>query len=274
MKRAVAIEGILCILAIVFGQAVAQQSNTFGSKVGSMDSDVGFPLSDFANIGTAVGGQANAWVAYWDIGANPGIYDDKDIAYLQFGSFFGGANKIVMANNIRLTGWGAGAYPAGSYVKAGDSDIGQQVIPLPGFLPSGAEFTAPIGFYYMDVAGSSGYDLEDPVYLKAASPPGLSVQTNDIRVTANAGYPPGSRVSNNNIDSGKPLCPFKTTNPPLGSTGGPIPTEGTFPVAQLAFFNTNGNVDSAGNPIFDGGDLVYMDIAPLNAVSPNDIRLF
>jgi hypothetical protein len=272
MKRAVAIATILCILTILPGQVEAQQPNTFGTKVGAMDSDVGYPLSNFANIGTAVGGQANAWVAYWDIGANPGIYDDKDVAYLQFGSFFAGANKIVMANNIRLTGWGA--YPTGSYVKAGDSDIGQQVIPLPGFLPSGDAFTAPIGFYYMNVAGSSGYDLEDPVYLKAASPPGLSVQTNDVRITANAGYMPGSRVSNNEIDSGKPLSPFKTTNPPLGSTGGPIATTGTFPVAQLAFFNTNGDVDGVGNPIYDEGDLVYLDIAPLNVVSPNDIRLF
>lgn len=274
MKRAVDISAILCILAIASGQAMAQQQTTFGSKVTAGDPDVGIPLSNFANIGTAIGGQANAWVAYWDIGANPGIYDDKDIAYLQFGSSFGGANKIVMANNIRLTGWGAGTYPAGSYVKAGDSDIGQQVIPLPGFLPSGDSFTAPVGFYYMDVAGSSGYDVEDRIYLKAASPPGLTVQTNDIRITENLGYPPGSRVSNNDLDSGKPLSPFKTTSPPLGSTGGPMATTGIFPVAQLAFYNANGNVDGIGNPIYDDVDLVYLDIAPLNAVSPNDVRLF
>ncbi len=48
------------------------------------------------------------------------------------------------------------------------------------------------------------------------------------------------------------------------------------PIAQLAFFNANGNVAAVpvGAPIYDEQDLVYLDIAPIGFVSPNDVRLF
>ena len=101
----------------------------------------------------------------------------------------------------------------------------------------------------------------------------LITQTNDIRITANAGFLPGTRVSNNDPDSGKPLSALKTLVG-TGPFGGPMSATGTGPVAQLAFFNANGNVDSAGNAIYDEGDTVYLEVQPLFVVTPNDIRLF
>jgi len=260
-----------------YGQAAAE--GTFGTKVKAGDEDVGIPLSLFsASVGTppAIMIQFNAWVSYWDIGTTPGFYDDQDVAYLQFGSNIFGPLRIVRANNIRLTGWGP--YPAGSYVKPGDSDIGQILVQPPqAGLPSGIQ----ADFYYMDVIGGAGYDVGDPVYLKVQSPihlfgPPLT-GTNDIRITANAGFPAGSRVSLNDPDAAKPLTLFM---PPVAipPAGGPIPTSPAvgLAVAQLGFFNANGNVIAppGSQAIYDDGDVVYFDINPLGVVSPNDIRLY
>lgn len=246
------------------GPAVAQ----FGSKVQTGDPDVGLPLSAFAAVGGVLpfAQQANSWLAYWDVGTTPNFYDDQDVAYLQFGNVW---PRIVKANNIRLTGWGP--YPAGSYVAQGDSDMGQAVIPLfpPSALPAGGLFP---GFYYMDVSGGPGYDLGDPVYLKTQLPAAPTTGTNDIRVTANGLFPAGSRVSLNDPDGNKPLTAFKTGYPAL--TGGPLVAAGATPVAQLAFYNANGNSIAPALAIYDTGDVVYLDVQPLNEVSPNDIRLY
>jgi len=244
-----------------YGQA-AVASETFGTKVKSGDSDVGLPLSSFAVP------QALAAVFYWDIGSTPGLYDDKDVAYLKFGL---GVPPQVQANSIRLTGWGV--YPAGSYVNPGDADIGQSLVMPPGPLPSGGQ----TGFRYMDVTGGAGYDLGDPVYLKVGVGliPVPTTGTNDIRITTNAGFPAGSRVSLNDPDAAKPLSLFMAVSPI-----GVFPTAPRAPIAQLAFYNANGNVNVGGFPIYDEGDIVYLDIlpgAPLPIdpiVSPNDIRLF
>jgi hypothetical protein len=236
--------------------------------------DVGLPLSDFTGIGLPL--QNAAFISYWDIGSNPGLYDDQDVAYLQFGSInVPPALRIVRSNNIRLTGWGI--YPAGSYVKPGDSDIGQQLMVLPPQppLPSAGQ----TGFYYMNVAGGAGYDLGDPVYLKVQSLP-LPVPlmpitgTNDIRITANAGFPAGSRVSLNDADAGKALTPFMA---PIPATGGLFATN-VGAIATLMFFNANGNIlGPAGSAIFDDEDVVYFHVGVGGAgaaVSPNDIRLY
>jgi hypothetical protein len=182
----------------------------------------------------------------------------------------------VQANNIRLTGWGT--YPAGSYVKPGDSDIGQALImPLAGVPPLGSGgFT---GFYYMDLTGGNGYDMGDPVFLKVQAPIAPITATNDIRITANAGFPAGSRVSLIDPDAFKPLIAFDTWLPLAARpTGGPILVAAKGPIAELAFFNANGNTNAAGAPIYDEGDVVYFDISPgapgTPIVSPNDIRLF
>ena len=243
---------------------------------------MGLPLSNFAPIGTGAGiplGQASAWISYWDINAN-GIYDGQDVPYLQFGSFNLPGLRFVQANNIRLTGWGG--YPAGSYVTPSDSDMGKPLMVIPPYptLPSSAP-PFQVSFYYMDVSAGAGYDLGDPVYLKILSPISIppTAGTNDIRITANAGFPAGSRVSLNDPDAGRALTLFKTIPAAPNPAGGPFPAGGRTPIAQLAFFNANGNVDQFGGfPIFDDGDVVYFDINPGIAanpvVSPNDIRLY
>jgi len=274
-RSAMLVLGLVLVL-LVAGQAAAQ---TFGTKVEAGDPDVGFPLSAFSAIGPtpAIPGgfgvfpQTNAFVSYWDIGTTPGEYDDKDVVYLQFGGSTGTAARIVRESNIRLTGWGA--YTAGSKVKAGDSDIGQQVVPWALQVWTAAIPTLT-GFYYINVAGGSGYDLGDPVYLKLESPPAGVTTTNDVRITASFAGLAGSKVSNSDPDAGLTLVAFDAV-PPLGPLGGPIiATAGPAPIAQLAFFNTNGNVNIAGLPIYDEPDLVYFDIQPICEVSPNDVRLF
>jgi hypothetical protein len=254
-----------------YGQADA--TGTFGTKVKAGDVDVGTPLSAFSPIPAPSAGTATpqwcVFLSYWDIGATPGLYDDNDVIYLQFGSFFSGANRIVRTNNIRMTGWES--YPAGSYVKAADADIGQQLLP---WNPA-TSFPAGIstGFGYMNLAGGAGYDLGDPIYLKAGSNTGGDTGTNDIRITPLAGFPAGSRVSLSDSDAAKPLNSFYQGGLTLLPAGPQAPATTLAPVAQLAFFNVNGNTQISW-PIYDEGDVVYFDIAPLFVVSPNDVRLF
>jgi hypothetical protein len=268
---------LLCLAILASGQAAAQ--GTYGTKVTAGDPDVGLPLSNFAAIGGPGAIQANAYVSYWDINAN-GLYDDQDVPYLQFGSLNFPGLRFVRANNIRLTEWGS--YPAGSYVKPSDTDMGQPLgvtpITLPN-LPSSASTPPQVGFYYMDVSGGPGYDLGDPVYLKALSPTSTppTAGTNDIRITANAGFPAGSRVSLSDPDAGRTLTLFRIVL--VNPAGGPTPAGIQFPIARLAFFNANGNTNQFGAAIYDDGDVVYFDVNPgtwpLNPiVSPNDIRLY
>lgn len=263
---------LLCLAILASGQAAAQ--GTYGTKVQAGDPDVGLPLSNFAAIpgpNPAATAQNTAYLSYWDIGSTPGLYDDQDVVYLQFGSGAGAA-RIVRANNIRMTGWGN--YLAGSYVKPGDSDIGQQLLPWvpPGVNPTNFASFILTGFYYMNVAGGVGYDISDPVYIKAAALP--ITNTNDIRVTSNDGFQAGSRVSLNDPDSSKPLIAFYSIIPfAVAPAGGPTATAGG-PIAQLSFFNANGNSQGPFSAIFDDGDVVYFDTNPVGIVSPNDIRLF
>lgn len=274
MNYRISICFLLCLAILASGQAAAQP--TFGTKVNNVDGDIGLPLSAFSNIpaggsGTATS-QWNAYLSYWDIGASPGLYDDHDVVYLQFGSSVG-ASRIVRANDIRITGWGILA--AGSYVNPADSDIGQQLLPwtppAASIFPAGAV----TGFRYMDVAGGAGYDIGDPIYLKAGSATGPFTGTNDIRITPLPGFPAGSRVSLIDIDAAKPTTAFYGNAAGLGlpNAGPQFPATLPTPVAQLAFFNANGNT-LGPLPIYDDGDIVYFDVAPLGVVSPNDVRLY
>jgi len=278
VKYRISICILLCLAILASGQAAAQ--GTYGTKVQAGDPDVGLPLSTFAPLVPPIPlpqSQFNAYVSYWDLNSN-NVYDAQDVAYLQFGSSNAPFQSFVQANNIRLTGWGI--YPAGSYVKAIDSDMSKPLILQPPALPSSASTT--VSFYYLDATAGAGYDLGDPVYLKVQSPgPAINgVGTNDIRITANAGFPAGSIVSLNDPDAARPLTLFKLIPIPflIQAQGGPFVASARLPVAQLAFFNANGNTDVIGTPIYDDGDVVYFDIAPgavaTPIVSPNDIRLF
>ena len=99
-------------LLLILGSAWAQD-HTFGTKVVADDFDVGLPLSPFSALVGATGATApqnSVGVSYWDIGSAPGVYDDKDPAYLQFGASLplpagNSANRIVRDGNIRLTDW-------------------------------------------------------------------------------------------------------------------------------------------------------------------------
>jgi len=267
---------LLCLAILASGQAAAQ--GTYGTKVNAGDPDIGLPLSQFQPIGAL--GQNAYWISYWDLNAN-GLYDAQDVPYLQFGSTnFPAAQRIVRANNIRLAGWGN--YPAGSYVKASDQDIGQQLNTVPPFAYALPSFPA-VGFYYLDVAGTTGYDLEDPVYLKvlSAAVAPLALGTNDIRITGFANYPAGSRVSIIDPDAGKVLTAFiAPIIPPIANlVGGPTATTPLGQIGSFMFFNANGNIINppAFSPIFDDGDVVYFHVGaggPGAAVGPNDIRLF
>jgi len=114
--------------------------------------------------------------------------------------------------------------------------------------------------------------------LKVQSPAGLVGEpiitgANDLRITANAGFLAGSRVSLNDPDAGNALTLFY---PPVAipAAGGPSLTTPSGPIAQLSFFNANGNSQGPFNAIYDDGDVVYFDTNPVGVVSPNDIRLY
>ena len=126
----------------------------------------------------------------------------------------------------------------------------------------------------MDVAGGPGYDLGDPVYLKLGPNP-LITSTDDIRITSFAGFPAGSKVSLGDPDAARPIVALWAA-PPLPVAGQPKAAAPRSPVARLAFFNANGNVNAAGAPIYDGDDPVYLSTAVgpgTHPVVPNDIRL-
>jgi len=257
------------------GQAAGQ--GTYGTKVNAGDPDVGLPLSTFSNIGGSgsANPQWNAWLSFWDIGSTPGLYDNQDVVYLQFGSAAATASRIVRTNNIRITGWGS--YAAGSYVKPGDSDLGQQLLPWFATFPA-APFT---GFYYMEVDGVFGYSLGDPVYLKAGGNPSSFTDTNDIRISTVAGLPAGSRVSLSNPDATRPLDLFYAPAIFGTAASGPyfpaslVPIFPPGQIASLAFFNANGNIGPGNLPVYDDGDVVYFDTGtPLGTVTPNDVRLY
>jgi hypothetical protein len=270
MKMCNAVLAASSILVVLTMLSAGQDASTYGTKVEAGDPDVGLPLSSFSAV--AVSGAATpqslAFISYWDIGSTPGIYDDKDPVYLQFGSVPFGANRIVREGNIRLTGWGSNA--AGSKVRAGDSDIGQQVVP---WFPQVVSLAS--GFYFLNAVAGPGYDLGDPVYLHL-TPSGLTTTTNDVRITPFAGFPAGSKVSLADSDAAKPLTPLKLIAPPIinGLNGGPMPASTILQVSGLMFFNANGNY-AGGLPIYDADDPVYLHAGTANppVVSPNDVRL-
>ncbi len=230
---------------------VGVASSQFGSKVDNVSPDLGLPLVDFG------GSQVPIDIGYWDIGPNPGIFDDGDMVYLHFGST---VPTTINANDIRLTS--GLSYPAGSKVSPSGVDLGQPLKPLP---------APPLvaGIYFMDLGGSSpGYDFGDPIYLKTLLPAGLTV-TNDVRLSVVDTLTAGSKVLNHEIDHNKQIIPM--------IVGFPImPPIWPGNMATIRFYNANGNTMN-GIPIYDYGDPVYIDVpfSPLSpgVVSVNDVRL-
>ncbi len=109
----------------------------FGTKVLPTDIDISRPLCPIPS-GTTI--------AYWDIGT-PG-YDERDPVYLHIGPY---VTNNVNPNDVRLTSFDG--LSSGSKVTFHDVDVNK---PLK-FLPS--------TIIYLNINGSSIYNLNDPVYL-------------------------------------------------------------------------------------------------------------
>lgn len=210
----------------------------FGSKVVSGDADLGNLLYNFSS-------PLNPNLGFWDIGINPGVYDVGDVVYLDMDN-----DSVVDANDIRLTASAAG--PAGSKVTATDNDINSPLLAL------------PFNVFYMELDGIPGYSLLDTVYLTA----GPNTITNDIRLNKIDGLCAGSKILDFHGDNNKPVLAMMSfpVNPWIG------------PIATIRFYNTNGNYDSTGKPVYDYPDNVYLDVSlpgsqPFGFVAVNDIRL-
>lgn len=206
-------KAIILVVGLLLIQIFANASDyEFGTKVLSQDSDIGRALYNmpFADI------------MFWDIGPNPGIYDEEDVLYLVFTA----ASPVVRANTVRITPFED--YATGSKVRAGDKDID---MPLTAFLPGHA-------IVYLDLFGSSlpaTFDLKDPVYFHIVGP---NIITNDVRLTNVSNKAPGTKVINFDPDHSKPSVILQ----PLPATPGSL----------IAYFDVN------GNGAYDYPDDVYL----------------
>jgi hypothetical protein len=204
----------------------------FGTKVLAGDKDIGRPLFAMP-LGTDI--------RFWDTGA-PG-YDDSDVVYLSPPPV-----TNIKANDVRLTPFGN--YPAGSKVASFDIDNGMPLIaPIPGLR----------AIRYLNLFGSSNYDLRDPVYVSQS--PAISF-VNDVRLNATpgTGLEPGTKVRDFDPDLNKFMWLFPNplvTLPHLGNS-------------LLGFFDVN------GNGVYDYWDDVYMNFpqgVPAGSVTVNNVRL-
>jgi hypothetical protein len=138
-----------CIIATIFLSSLvvlciaSAEDCQFGTKVLPGDYDIGRLIKNIPD---------NAAISFWDIGPNPGVYDEEDIVYLDMAPI-----GILNANDIRLTAFGD--HLAGSKVTPFDNDMGKILTP----------FTKPCVIGFLNLKGSEYYDLEDPVYLHQSS---------------------------------------------------------------------------------------------------------
>jgi hypothetical protein len=109
----------------------------FGTKVMADDTDMGKPLFDLPGGWT---------VGFWDTGT-PG-YDQTDPVYLHVALSY---HNMIAPNDVRLTS--IGNHSPGSKVTFEDIDMNKPLTPLPATIN------------YLNLYGSSAYDLDDPVYL-------------------------------------------------------------------------------------------------------------
>ena len=109
----------------------------FGTKVMANDTDMGMPLLDLPG-GWSVG--------FWDTGT-PG-YDQADPVYLHASRSY---RNVIASNDVRLTS--IDNHSPGSKVIFEDIDMNKPLTPLPATIN------------YLNLYGSSAYDLSDPVYL-------------------------------------------------------------------------------------------------------------
>jgi hypothetical protein len=117
---------------------VTSSGYDFGAKVMANDTDMGKPLFDLPGGWT---------VGFWDTTGTHG-YDQADPVYLHQACC---RNNMIAANDVRLTS--IGNHCPGSKVTFDNIDMNKPLTPL----------SATIN--YLNLYGSSAYDLDDPVYL-------------------------------------------------------------------------------------------------------------
>ena len=235
------------MLIFSIGNAAAYE---FGSKVISGDADEGKILESF---------QAAALIptiAFLSL-SSPTTFDENSVVYINFAG-----NMIVNVGDLRLTNY-SDLYAAGTKVRSTDVDFNKG--PL-------TAFANPAGqFYYGPRFSSSSYVLDDSVYLKTTPLP-LITGLNDVRLSIPIGaLVAGSKIKNNDADWNTPLTLM------LGATAGVV-NLGLGPVAELRFYNKDGDVNTLGAPIYGSEDPIYLDVsfpgfANYGIVSPNDVRL-
>ena len=208
---------------------VAIDAGAFGSKVLYSEGDIGRILNNLDNSS----------LAFWDVGIVDGEFDLEDVAYYHI-NLSGGS--IVELNDIRLTGFG-NHFP-GSKVKAIDLDFNKALQPFP----------ASSEIKFVDLYGSRGYDLMDPIYLHINNS-SSQIDRMDLRLSHYGYGPAGTLVNGHDPDQG--LLALKIDY-------------------KLRFYNINGNVNSGGMAIYDEADPVYLDVSGTNIpgfVVVNDVRL-
>jgi hypothetical protein len=192
MKSIIATIFLSSLVALCIASAEDCQ---FGTKVLPGDYDIGRLIKNIPN---------NSAIGFWDIGPNPGFYDEEDIVYLDMTPIPNTVPNtvgIINANDIRLTSFGN--HPAGSKVTPYDNDIGKILTPF------AYPFTWPCVIGFLNLKGSEFYDLEDPVYLHQSSVIALKNAKADLdRSQQNC-----EGFSNYDPDTGKGYCGI-----PRGST--------------------------------------------------------
>ncbi len=233
-ERSVARPAAISISRNVFIQnqvfpLVAIDPGAFGSKVLYSDGDIGRILIDIDNSS----------FAFWDVGMVDGEFDLEDVAYYhinQSGAF------VVEVNDIRLTGFGK--HSPGSKVKAYDIDYKKALKPF----PKGSEIK------FVDLFGSRGYDLIDPIYFHIDNN-SFKIDRIDLRLSHHAYGPAGTLVNGHDPDQGLAATKLE---------------------CKLRFYNINGNINLDGEAIYDEMDPVYLDVSGINEhgfVVVNDVRL-
>ena len=268
-----------CITAgLVLILCIGGVEGDFGDRVTNSSDEVGLPVEDFATNGIPLPSpfafkQTPVQIGYWDISSNP-LFDEDDVLYLHIGGAISPGPTTIRVNDIRLKNSPFG--PAGSKVKANDSDMGQVLTAFPAGLPQ---------IVFVDEGLAIGqFDIDEPVYIKTVFPLG-EISTGDIRLSLSpfSTYQPGTMVLDFHSDNGA-SCRILHPGPSF-DIWVPWAARG-----KIRFYNANGNLYIAPGvpsavwpspPVYDKDDDVYFDVSSPSGfpartfgyITPNAIHL-